>query len=171
MIFGQEYAENQGVWNKYDYTGKIILLNRGVCLHWTPKGTNSHLISEAVKQLPMKYEVVTATVDPDAGEIGTIYQACNWHYVGALRKAKTRENYIINGKKYGSRSIRQRWGTTTKGLMEEAVRKDLGDDTTIERVVVHAKHRYFHYRGDKRTKRINVKAMKANFKPYPKRKG
>lgn len=167
VIFGQEYAENQGVWDKYGYTGKIILLNRGVCLHWTPKNTNSHLISESVKLLPTKYGIVTATVDPDAGEIGTIYQACNWYYVGALRKGKTRENYIINGKKYGSRSVRQHWGTTKKGELETIIKNEGG---TLERVTVHSKHRYFYFRGDKRTKRKNIKIIKINFKPYPKRK-
>ena len=44
VVFGQEYTENLGVWDKYDFTGKIILLNRGVCLHWTPKNTGSKLI-------------------------------------------------------------------------------------------------------------------------------
>ena len=28
VVFGQEYTENLGVWDKYDYTGKIILLSR-----------------------------------------------------------------------------------------------------------------------------------------------
>jgi hypothetical protein len=169
VIFGQEYAENTGVWNKYDYTGKIILLNRGVCLHWTPKNTNSHLIMEAIKLLPKKYEVITATVDPDAGEIGTIYQACNWHYVGALRKQKSRTNVIINGKKYGSRSIRQRYGTMAKDKLPALVKGILGEDATIEFVTVHAKHRYFYFRGNKAIKRIHKRAMAEHIKPYPKR--
>ena len=33
------------------------------------------------KDMPAKF-VFVATADTDAGEIGTIYQACNWHYVG-----------------------------------------------------------------------------------------
>jgi hypothetical protein len=85
VVFGQEYTENLGVWDKYDFTGKIILLNRGVCLHWTPKNSASFLIMKAIKMLPKKYEVITATVDPMAGEIGTIYQSCNWYYVGSMR--------------------------------------------------------------------------------------
>jgi hypothetical protein len=169
VIFGQEYAENSGVWDKYDYTGKIILLNRGVCLHWTPKNTNSHLIMEAIKQLPKKYEVITATTDPDAGEIGTIYQACNWHYVGAMRKNKTRLNVIINGKKYGSRSIRQKYGTMAQDKLPAIVKEKLGDDATVEFVTVYAKHRYFYFNGNKRVKRQHYNSIKDKIQPYPKR--
>lgn len=169
VVFGQEYAENMGVWDKYGFTDKIILLNRGVCLHWTPKNTNSHLIMEAIKLLPEKYEVITATVDPDAGEIGTIYQACNWYYVGALRKNKSRLNVIINGKKYGSRSIRQKYGTMAKDKLPELVKSKLGEDAQIEFVQVHAKHRYFYFNGNKAVKRIHKKALKEYIKPYPKR--
>lgn len=169
VVFGQEYAENRGVWDKYGYTGKIILLNRGVCLHWTPKNTNSHLIMEAIKSLPEKYEVVTCTVDPDAGEIGTIYQACNFHYVGAMRKNKVRLNVIINGKKYGSRSIRQKYGTMAQDRLPALVKEKLGDDATIEFVTVHAKHRYFYFRGIKPIKRVNLREIKHLVKGYPKR--
>lgn len=169
VVFGQEYAENQGVWDKYGYTGKIILLNRGVCLHWTPKNTNSKLIMEAIKQLPKKYQVVTCTTDPDAGEIGTIYQACNFHYVGAMRKNKTRVNIIINGKKYGSRSVRQTYGTMSKKTLPDLVKAKLGDDATIEFVNVHAKHRYFYFRGTKLDKKNLKKGIQDMIKPYPKR--
>lgn len=169
VIFGQEYAENRGVWDKFGFTGKIILLNRGVCLHWTPKNTNSFLIMEAIKQLPQKYEVITCTIDPDAGEIGTIYQACNFHYVGAMRKNKVRVNVIINGKKYGSRSVRQTYGTMAKNKLEPLVKAKLGEDATVEFVNVHAKHRYFYFRGSKLTKRNHRNAIKDLIKPYPKR--
>lgn len=169
VVFGQEYAENTGVWDKYGYTGKIILLNRGVCLHWTPKNTNSYLIMKAIKMLPKKYEIVTATVDPDAGEIGTIYQACNWYYVGALRKNKKRLNVIINGKKYGSRSIRQKYGTMAQDKLPDLVKKRLGDDTSIEFITVYSKHRYFYFRGNKNIKRIHKKAIQETIKLYPKR--
>lgn len=170
VIYGQEYAENQGVWDKYGYTGKIILLNRGVCLHWCPVNTNSHLIMESMKQLPEKYKVITCTVDFDAGEIGTIYQACNFYYVGAMRKNKTRTNVIINGKKYGSRAIRQRYGTMKRELLPDLVREKLGDDARIEFVEVYAKHRYFYFRGTKWDKKNHKRAIDHLIKPYPKRK-
>ncbi len=169
VVYGQEYAENRGVWDKYGYTGKIILLNRGVCLHWTPKNTNSKLIMESMKMLPEKYEVITCTIDPDAGEIGTIYQACNFNYVGAMRKNKKRTNFIINGKKYGSRSVRQTYGTMAKDKLPELVKAKLGEDATLEFVQVHAKHRYFYFRGTKVTRKIHKKALESIIKEYPKR--
>jgi hypothetical protein len=169
VVYGQEYAENTGVYDKYGFTGKMILLNRGVCLHWCPVNTNSKLIMDSMKMLPEKYEVVTATIDPDAGEIGTIYQACNFHYVGAMRKNKARLNVIINGKKYGSRTIRQKYGTMAQDRLPAIVKEKLGDDTQIEFVTVHSKHRYFYFIGDKRTKRKHLNAIKHLVKPYPKR--
>lgn len=169
VIYGQEYVENRGVWDKYGYTGKIILLNRGVCLHWTPKNTNSKLIMESMKQLPKKYEIITCTIDPDAGEIGTIYQACNFHYVGAMRKNKKRTNFIINGKKYGSRSVRQTYGTMAKDRLPALVKAKLGDDATLEFVEVHAKHRYFYFNCNKNTKKKHKSFLKPLIKLYPKR--
>jgi len=161
VVFGTEYAENTGVWDKYDFTGKIILLSRGVCLHWTPKNTNSKLIMSAIKMLPEKYEVVTATVDSMAGEIGTIYQACNFNYVGIMRKTKSRSGFILDGKLYGSRSIRAKFGTQKKERLLE-LRPDI---QFIKQV---SKSRYFMFRG--RHKKTHLSAIKHLIKEYPKRK-
>ena len=90
VVFSNEYSDNTTNWDKYGYNGKMILLSRGVCLHWTPKNSNSKLIMAAIKLLPAKYEIVTCTIDPAAGEVGTIYQACNFYYVGVMRKQATR---------------------------------------------------------------------------------
>ena len=75
-----------------------------------------------MKMLPDKYKVVTATVDELAGEIGTIYQACNFTYIGSMRennpKVNDRDNdrfgVEIKGKLYGARSIRQKLGKQKK---------------------------------------------------------
>jgi len=162
-VFGQEYAENLGVWDKYGYTGKIILLNRGVCLHWTPKNTGSKLIMDSVKQLPDKYEVITCTVDHLAGEIGTIYQACNFHYVGSMRKSRDRVGLMLNGKLYNSRAIRQKFGHQRK-------KEILALHPDAEFVKQKSKDRYFLFRGCKRTRKAHLKAIEHIVKPYPKRK-
>ena len=86
VVFAAEPTENLGVWDRYGFTGKIILLARGACAHWTPKNTASRLIGAAIRQLPACYAVVTATVDITAGEVGTIYQACNFAYVGNMSR-------------------------------------------------------------------------------------
>lgn len=162
-VFSQEYAENTGVWDRYGYGGKIILLARGVNLHFCPKNANSHLIMESIKLLPEKYRVVTCTIDPLAGEVGTIYQSCNFHYVGSMRKNKSRVGYLINGKLYGSRSLRQKFGTTKR---EEILKKF----PTAQFIEQKNKGRYFYFRGDKRERKENLKAIAHLIKPYPKRK-
>ena len=162
-VFSQEYAENQGVWDKYGYTGKIILLARGVNLHFCPKNANSHLIMESIKLLPDKYRVVTCTVDNLAGEVGTIYQACNFDYVGVMRKGKERTGFLINGKLYGSRAIRQKYGTQKKSEIEKLI-------PDVKIIKQKSKGRYFYFRGDKREVRELRKAIKPLIKEYPKRK-
>jgi len=171
VVFGQEYTENLGVWDKYDFTDKIILLSRGVCLHWTPKNTNSKLIMSAIKMLPEKYKIVTATTDHLAGEIGTIYQACNFHYVGSMRESNPnvksgkldREGWLINGKLLGSRNIRSKIGSQK---MEDILKIY----PNAKKVKQNSKHRYFYFRGTKK----EIKYYKSNIseliKPYPKRK-
>lgn len=170
VVFGQEYIENLGRWDKYDYTGKIILLNRGVCLHWTPINTNSRLITQAIKMLPEKYKIITATTDHLAGEIGTIYQACNFYYVGSMRDANPninskegdRDAWLINGKLYGSRAIRMMFGDTKEStLVKNGVR--------FEKVKQNSKHRYFLFRGTKAEKKYYKGKIEHLIKEYPKR--
>ena len=162
-VFGNEYAENRGVWDKYDYTGRIILLARGVCLHWAHPHTGSKLIMESIKLLPEKYDVVTCTTDRAAGEIGTIYQACNFHYVGSMRKnGGSRFGVKIDGKLYGSRSIRAKLGTMKKAVILEHY-------PDAEFVPQYNKERYFYFRGSKSNKRYLQRQIKHLIKPYPKR--
>ncbi len=168
VVFGPEYSENLGVWDKYGYTGKMILLSRGACVHWTPPNTGSKLIMRAIKMLPEKYKVVTCTVDSLAGEIGTIYQACNFIYVGSMRASNprkggaTRQSWLIGGKLYGSRSMRAKIGT--QKISE--VLKYFPDAKIVTQV---SKGRYFHFRGNKDENESNLESIKHLIKPYPKR--
>lgn len=171
VVYGQEYTENLGVWDKYDYTGKIILLSRGVCLHWTPINTGSKLIMASMKMIPEKYKIVTCTTDHLAGEIGTIYQACNFHYVGSMRESNPnvnsrkmdREGYLINGKLYGSRAIRQKIGSQR---MEDILKRW----PNAEKIPQNSKHRYFYFIGSDKEKKYYKSQIEHLIKPYPKRK-
>ena len=158
-VFSSEYAENTGVWDKYGFGGKIILLARGVCVHFCPKNTNSHLVMESIKLLPKQYEVITCTVDNLAGEVGTIYQSCNFIYVGAMRKNKKRTGCIINGKLYGTRTLRQMFGTQDKAKIMKL-------HPEAKFVEQKSKARYFYFR---RKKRIHRRAIEHLIKPYPRR--
>jgi hypothetical protein len=170
VVFGPEYSENLGVWDKYDYTGKMILLSRGVCLHWTPINTGSKLIMGAISMLPLKFKVITATTDHLAGEVGTIYQACNFYYVGSMRESNPRvngrkmdrEGWMIKGKLYGSRSIRSKIGNQRI----DEIRKHYPDAQPIKQ---NSKHRYFLFRGSKKEKKYFFEKIKSLIKEYPKR--
>lgn len=170
VCYGQEYIENLGKWDKYGYTGKIILLNRGACVHWAHPHSASKLIRQSMKMLPERFKVVTATTDDLAGEIGTIYQACGFDYIGSMRdnnpkvksKKGDRSAWVINGKMYGSRAIRQKLGTTRFDVIKEAY-------PDAKKVKQNSKSRYFAFRGSKKDKRDLRKAISQFIKPYPKR--
>jgi|DEB0MinimDraft_10_1074344.scaffolds.fasta_scaffold78077_2 hypothetical protein len=171
VTYSPEYIENLGKWDKYDYTGKILLLSRGVCLHWSHPHSASKLITQSMKLLPEKYKVITATTDHLAGEIGTIYQACNFYYVGSMRDANPnvnskngdRDGWLIDGKLYGSRAIRQKFGTTKISVIQKTF-------PDVQKIKQNSKHRYFYFRGSKKEKKYHLSRIKHLLQPYPKRK-
>jgi hypothetical protein len=174
VCYGPEYSENSGAtvrsgklkggadWSRYGFEGKMVLLSRGACVHWAHPHAGSKLIRRSMDLLPKKYEVVTATTDWAAGEIGTIYQACGFHYVGAMRKVAYRDGWLINGKLYGSRSLRSKLGCTRW----ETIKARYPD---VQKVKQHSKHRYFAFRGGQLVKKRHTKAINHIIKPYPKR--
>jgi len=167
LVFSDDYAENTGVWKKYNFEDKLILLSRGVCLWWTPKNTASFFISKACNWLKKntKYRIVTATVDPAAGEIGTIYQSLNWYYVGLMSgnyhhsKETKRFSVLINGKLRYSRSIRKEFGTMKKDII-------LAKYPDAVFIPQYRKRRYFHFI-DKNKK--YYQGIHNLILPYPKR--
>jgi hypothetical protein len=72
----------------------VVTLCRGACCHWAHRHAASHLISRACKLMAnsgrttrsgkvfLPAYVFVAYSDTDAGEVGTVYQACNWLYCG-----------------------------------------------------------------------------------------
>jgi len=63
---------------------EFAYLQRGANVHWSPTGANSKLVSWTCKLLRKDSgaKIIIAYSDSDAGEIGTIYQACSWVYIG-----------------------------------------------------------------------------------------
>ena len=64
--------------------GKEKLIARGACISWAPKNLGSWLIMNSVRWMVdnTEFRFFTAYSDPEAKELGTIYQACNFHYLG-----------------------------------------------------------------------------------------
>ena len=60
------------------------LVARGASISWAPKNLGSWLVSSSVKWMVANtdFRIFTAYSDPEAKELGTIYQAMNWIYLG-----------------------------------------------------------------------------------------
>jgi hypothetical protein len=68
-----------------DDTPKIEkLISRGACAAWTPKNLASALIMWSIRWMVQntEFRLFEAYADPEAKELGTIYQACNFYYIG-----------------------------------------------------------------------------------------
>lgn len=87
---------------------ELAVLARGACTHFAPMHANSKLVSGALRLLrqdaPEK-KVIIAYSDPRAGEIGTIYQACNWVCIGMTRGASFRMVNEASGHSFDSAKI------------------------------------------------------------------
>jgi hypothetical protein len=71
--------------NGYQFDKKLeALIQRGACASWTPKNLGSRLVMFACRWMKdnTSKRIFVAYSDPEAGEIGTIYQACNFDYLG-----------------------------------------------------------------------------------------
>lgn len=84
------------------------LISRGACASWTPKCLAScllmHGIRDMVKTTP--FRLFVAYSDPEAKELGTIYQACNFYYLG--KTSGTIKQYKLNDRWVSDRSFRSR---------------------------------------------------------------
>ena len=167
--FGGKYT----LWNY-----PAICLGRGACVHWCPDFGGSYLIQKSLKLLFKNKEpmYVVAFSDWKAGEIGTIYQACNWTYLG---HKGTKEWIDINGKRYDTNTPAVRAVTgfqrkkipelrATKEQIEEQKQKMINDGYKLVDGPTRGKYATIVGRKNK-TYREMVKLLKKNSKPYPKR--
>ncbi|GAI67890.1 unnamed protein product [marine sediment metagenome] len=67
-----------------EYRDKVILLCRGAAANWAVKNANSYAIAQTLKAVERDtdYRIILAYSDRRAGEVGTIYQALNWLFIG-----------------------------------------------------------------------------------------
>ena len=73
---------------------KEKLISRGACISWSPKNLGSWLIMKSIKWMVKntEFRVFSAYSDPEAKELGTVYQACNFIYLG--QKSGTVKQYF-----------------------------------------------------------------------------
>jgi hypothetical protein len=177
------------------------LISRGACISWSPKNLASSFlmwtIQWMVKNTP--YRLFTAYSDPTAKEIGTIYQACNFYYLG--KKSGTTTRYInpYTGRIVSDRFFRVRsaykkyakelgiawdksWSNDQKMLWEnmspviEQMLRDFSKKKQSQSVPVDfpSKHKYAYVLGATKaeTKKLRKKFVERNKTPeYPKQRG
>lgn len=100
-----------GAPNAYSFPVELeALIQRGACASWTPKNLGSMLVMFACKWMVNNTEkrIFTAYSDPEAGEIGTIYQACGFDYLG--QKYGASKMYFYKGKWKSMRTFTNTWG-------------------------------------------------------------
>ncbi|TDI64004.1 MAG: hypothetical protein E2O88_11900 [Bacteroidetes bacterium] len=88
---------------------KEKLISRGACISWSPKNLGSNTIMKAIKWMVANtdFRFFTAYSDPDAKELGTIYQACSFHYLGQV--SGTKYQFYVEGKGWrGDKSFSER---------------------------------------------------------------
>lgn len=86
------------------------LISRGACISWSPKNLGSCFLMWCLNWMVKntRWRLFTAYSDPTAKELGTIYQACNFYYLG--QKSGGTKKYInpYTGKLVSDRFFRQK---------------------------------------------------------------
>ena len=132
-----------------EMSNRVIQLARGACVHWAHPHSASMLIASALKSAAAKgYGCAVAFADPDAGEIGTVYQATNWIYCGMT--AKRPDYFDASGRRMVGHFKK---GDTSKLIKAERTRK----------------HRYVFLMGDKKQRKFLRSLLNWQPAPYPKR--
>ena len=145
------------------YGKHVVQLVRGACSHLAHKHSASKLISQACKLYSIKDQsakIIMAYADERAGEIGTVYQACNWLYIGKTNPRNRDSHYIINNKCYDARDAAKIFGSVSKETLDKIDK----NWTTIKRT---PKHQYLFWVGDKKEYKLWLKNIAVL--PYPKR--
>lgn len=67
-----------------EYRNREKLISRGASISFAPHNTASWMIMKSIKWMVKNTDFVlfTSYADPDARELGTIYQSCNFYYLG-----------------------------------------------------------------------------------------
>jgi len=173
------------------------LVSRGACISWSPKNLASNFLMWCIKYMVQntQYRLFTAYSDPEAKELGTIYQACNWYYLGQTFGANRRYYSPYTGKLVSDRTFRcvsfyrkyakelgirweKNWVDKQKILWDN-MPKDVEDKLRLmsktkqqesDYIEPPLKHKYAYVLGDnkKETKRLKKQMALIKTYPYPK---
>lgn len=192
ILIGEPYAYTKLLG---DDTPKLErLISRGACISWSPKNLASSFLMWCIKWMVdnTQYRLFVAYSDPAAKELGTIYQACNFYYLGQnfgkVKKYKNPYNKkIISCRVFRQKSMYKRYaqdlgikwednyesnGTICWDNVPDEIEKKLREyccnmvKNNLLFEVPHHKHKYAYVLGrDKReTKRLK-KTIESNINP------
>ena len=143
----------------------LCTLARGACVHWAPSGTNSKIVSLTCRLISKRAnsKLIVAYSDSDAGEIGTIYQACNWIYVGLSKDYKKSEAISPDGRIYSDRWLEGNAAKSQYKTQKEYYNKLIDAGWTIQPMNMKGRYVYILDRSDKAL----VSRIESMRQPYP----
>lgn len=153
-----------------------VKLARGVTLHWAPAWASSFLIQRALAVLFDEPIYVVAFSDWAAGEVGTVYQASGWRYLGQSMTEEwiapdgTRRDASFHKVRVVSGSAHRRTGRQAE---REAYRREEAEMLAAGwRRASSIRGKYATVAGrNGRARRRLVALIDGRAKPYPKRAG
>jgi hypothetical protein len=102
--------------NNYQFDPELeALISRGACSSWAPKNLNSRLVMFSCRWMTQNTSkrIFVAYSDPMAGEVGTIYQACNFAYLGqsfgSNREYQIAPGQWVNDRHFTRTSSAKKW--------------------------------------------------------------
>jgi hypothetical protein len=114
------------------------------------------------------YRYCVAFSDPEAGEIGTLYQSTNWFYLGST-KDKHWDIYRKSGELFlNDRDCFKQYGFRGRKRMEEFI-SDISDIEDLEIRLRKPKARYIKLLGSRYENKEMMRFLQNKIKPYPKR--
>ncbi len=185
-----------------DMKHKEKLLARGACISFGPKNLGSNIIMASIKWMVKNtdFRYFTAYSDPDANEIGTLYSACSWTYLG--QASGTKHQYFVEGKGWkGDKAFTERseyvrhakdlgieflpewrrkgkvnWSAIPNEVAVQLKQMAKDKKNACKKRVAAPKHKYVYVmgRGKKETKRLRKLLLENNPKlplDYPKNRG
>lgn len=179
------------------------LINRGACISWSPKNLGSAMVMWSIRWMVENtdFRLFVAYSDPLAYELGTIYQACNFYYLGqkfggTKRYINPYSGKIVTDRFFRSRSAYKRyaaeleipWGAdwvADNGMtilwenipddVERALRKmSVEKQGLSEPIIYPKKHKYAMLLGRDRRETASLRReflARNKIYPYPKDRG
>lgn len=124
--------------------------------HNTP---TSRIVSISIRMLSKEFsglELVVSYADANQGHVGTLYQACGWHYIGMAKDAGG--SAVVNGVEYHGRTLGDRYGTRSLAWIRANI------DPNAKALESIGKYKYAMPLTDRMKEKIERMS-----KPYPKR--